>query len=77
MNNYQKIYRFPNGYGASVVSNAMSYGGSSGLFELAVLDESGRIVEDNPVTKSIQGYLTFGDVAELLREVENLPEVDA
>ncbi len=74
---YHKIYNFPNGYGASVVSNAMSYGGKSGLFEIAVLDENGRITYDTPVTKDVLGYLTFADVAEILREIENLPEVDA
>jgi len=74
---YHKIYNFPNGYGASVVCNAMSYGGSSGLFELAVLDENGRITYDTPVTQDVQGYLTFSDVAELLKAIENLPEVDA
>lgn len=35
-----KVYKFDNGYGASVVcSPNHSYGGSEGLWELAVLDE--------------------------------------
>ncbi len=34
---FQSVYRFPNGYGASVVCYAGSHGGKDGLFELAVI----------------------------------------
>ena len=33
----QYIFRYPNGYGASVVKNAFSYGNEQGLYELAVI----------------------------------------
>jgi hypothetical protein len=41
---YQKIYKFGNNYGASVVCSNFSYGGDKGLFEVAVLDLAGDIV---------------------------------
>ena len=39
-NHRQKIYKFPNGYGASVIKGPYSYGGPDGLWELAVLDQN-------------------------------------
>jgi len=37
----QAIFQFENGYGASVVQSRLSYGGDSGLWELAVLKWDG------------------------------------
>lgn len=71
---YQKIYRFGNGYGASVVSNSMTYGGNQGLFEVAVLDLAGEIVYDTPVTSDVVGFLDFDGVADVLRQIQNLPK---
>lgn len=70
----QRIYRFPNGYRASVVRNDMSYGGSSGLYELAVLD-SGGITYSTPITDDVIGYLTPLDVRSILRDIEALPSI--
>ena len=33
----QKLYKFANGYGASVVKGEHTYGGDEGLWELAVI----------------------------------------
>lgn len=74
MNGFQKIYKFGNGYGASVVCSAMSYGGSQGLFEVAVLDLAGDIVYDTPVTNDVVGYLDFAGVADVLQQIQNLPK---
>lgn len=74
MNEYQKIYKFGNGYGASVVCNSMSYGGSKGLFEVAVLDATGYIVYDTPVTNDVVGFLDFAGVADILQQIQNLPK---
>ena len=63
---------FPNGYSVSVVRGPLTYGGSAGLYELAVLHGS-KIVYDTPVTADVLGYLTEGDVTERLNEVALLP----
>ena len=65
-------YQFPNGYGASVVKNSVSYGGKSGLYELAVLDGNSDLTYDTPITDDVLGYLTLLDVTKHLKEVKNL-----
>ena len=35
------IYKFDNGFGASVVKHSGSYGNDKGLYEIAVLDSQG------------------------------------
>jgi len=69
---YQKIYRFPNGYGASVVSGPNTYGGNDGLFEVAVLDNNGEITYNTPVTGDVIGFLDFADVADVLNKIKAL-----
>jgi hypothetical protein len=72
-NEYSKIYKFDNGYGASVISSEFSYGGDKGLFEVAVLDANGAIAYHTHLTHDVVGYLDFAGVAELLEEIKNLP----
>jgi len=63
---------FENGFGASIVSHTMSYGGKDGLYELAVLFQD-EIHYDNPVAHGdVRGYLTEEEVSELLIEIQNL-----
>lgn len=71
-NNYKNVYKFQNGYSASVVCNPTTYGYSMGLFEVAVLDKDGRLCYDTPITSDVEGYLTFRDVAEILRDISKL-----
>ena len=73
LDGYHKIYKFDNGYGASVVSHNFSYGGDRGFFEVAVLDAAGNITYDTPITGDVLGYLDFDGVAKTLREIQNLP----
>jgi hypothetical protein len=64
--------KFDNGYGASVVSHAMSYGGTKGLYEIAVL-EGDSITYDTPVTNDVLGWLKPADVERVLGEIQSLP----
>ena len=73
----QKIYRFPNNYGASVVRHIGSYGYEQGLWELAVIKYTTRtkwtVNYDTPITSDVEGHLTDKQVEELLRQIEALP----
>jgi hypothetical protein len=72
MNDYKQVFKFDNGYGASVVCNGMSYGNEEGLFEVAVLDKSGNIAYDTPVTDDVVGWLDFAEVADILNKIKEL-----
>ena len=63
----QKIYKFKNGFGASVVCHKYSYGGESGLWELAVLDESGCLTSDTSITDDVLGGLTEKELSGYLK----------
>lgn len=73
----QKLYRFPNGYGASVVCHSFSYGGSKGLYELGVIyfpDESEhfRLTYDTPITGDVIGNIPFDDIDTYLGQIKAL-----
>lgn len=68
----QWLFTFANGYGASVIRSPYTYGGPSGLWELAVLDEAGEIDYSTPITSDVEGWLTEEKVRELLRRVAGL-----
>jgi hypothetical protein len=78
MGGVQKLYRFPNGYGASVVQFPRSYGYGSGRWELAVLkftgegDDEFKLTYDTDITDDVIGYLTEDEVDALLDQVEAL-----
>jgi hypothetical protein len=72
VNGYQLEYKFDNGYGASVIKHDMSYGGKSGLYELAVLDKDGSLCYNTPITEDVIGNLTMGEVDTLLVEISHL-----
>jgi hypothetical protein len=69
---YQKFVEFDNGYTASVVSNDMSYGGDSGLFEIAILYND-SIVYDTGITEDVIGFLDFDGVIQTLDSIRKLP----
>lgn len=73
----QKLYKFANGYGASVVKGEHTYGGDEGLWELAVIKfkTDGEFVLDysTPITEDVEGHLTDDAVEELLTKIEALP----
>jgi hypothetical protein len=72
LDSYHKIYRFDNGYGASVVSGPHTYGGKDGLFEVAVLDKNGGLCYNTPITNDVVGWLDFSGVADVLNKIKSL-----
>jgi hypothetical protein len=72
LDNYHKIYRFDNGYGASVVSGPNTYGGKNGLFEVAVLDNNGEITYNTSVAGDVVGWLDFDGVVDILNKIKSL-----
>lgn len=77
----QRLYYFDNDYGASVIWTPCSYGGSDGLWELAVLKKTpGKgwpLCYDTPITSDVIGWLSEDGVDALLGEIENLPKEEA
>lgn len=65
-------FKFDNGYGASLVRSPYSYGGSSGLFEIAVLDSNNDICYTTDITDDVLGYLSEEDVISTLINIKNL-----
>lgn len=59
----QYLFRFDNGYGASVVKHHGSYGSYADLWELAV---------DTPITDDVEGFLEDEDVRNLLKQIRDL-----
>ena len=74
--NLHYIFKFENGYGASVIKNIMSYGHAQDLFELAVIefiDEfTWKICCSTDITDDVLGYLENDDVLDLLERIKNL-----
>lgn len=74
----QRVYRFSNGYGASVVKGPETHGGPDGLWELAVIRYHGtspidfRVDKTTTVGDHVHGYLTEGDVDTFLAIIERL-----
>lgn len=75
----QALFRFENGYGASVIRGPYTYGGPEGLFELGVIVWGGNNYEltyDTPLTDDVIGYLSDAEVVQLLDDIEALPPLD-
>ena len=74
--NLQYIFKFDNGYGASVIKNLVSYGHALDLFELAVIKFTDEFTWDlcysTEITDDVIGYLTNGGVLNLLEAIKNL-----
>ncbi|EAF3129471.1 hypothetical protein CTM40_12595 [Listeria monocytogenes] len=69
--NKQILYKFPNNYGASVVSGPFTYG-----LELAVIffsNENWDIDYDTPVTNDVLGRLNKESLKQALEDIYNLP----
>lgn len=69
-----KIF-FPNEYGASVICNSSSYGGTEGLYEVAVLKGSEgayRLCYTTSITDYVIGHLDELGVSNTLQMIANL-----
>jgi len=83
----QKIYRFDNGYGASIVRFKLigafregreyaSYTSNEEEWELAVLkfkgnNKNGTITYTTPLTQDVMGYLSKEQVEDALRQIKS------
>jgi hypothetical protein len=82
----QAVFRFSNGYGASVVMSTktnpnrgplyqfMSYGDPRDPYELAITDHEGNILYDTPISTDVIGWLCIPKVKAILEEIKNLPK---
>lgn len=71
----QKLYRFENGFGASVVQHEFSYGGDAGLWELAVIRFDGDewyLEYETEITDDVIGWLDWNEVDDLLSRINAL-----
>jgi len=74
----QKLYKFDNGYGASVVRHEFSYGHERRLWELVVTnfnvkDDGNWVFDyDTPITNNVLGYLSDEDVNRTLKNISEL-----
>ena len=69
----QRVYKFPNGYGASVIKGPYTYGGKKGLWELAVL-KGEELCYDTDITSDVIGHLNDPEMDAILRQIERLPD---
>lgn len=73
----QKLYRFLNGYGASVID--FGYGTQDGLYEVAMLQYYGeghyqsKLIKHELVNYDIAGWLNDIEVEILLEKIKALP----
>ena len=78
-NGTQKVYRFGNSYGASVVRHEHSYGSDHGKWELAVIkfysdnNDDWSLTYETPITEDVIGHLDDASVETLLHQISNLP----
>jgi hypothetical protein len=66
---WQKIFKFPNGYGASVVVHDFSYG-----LEIALLDAGQNIIQHPEITDDVAGFLNVDSANDLLEKIAKLPK---
>jgi hypothetical protein len=77
------LFKFANGYGASVVQHEFSYGGKLDLWELAVVkfdganDDKGVLCFDTGITDDVMGFLKWDGLAvntveSVLERIQNL-----
>ncbi len=72
----QKVYKFDNGFGASVVKTPYSYGGDKALWEIAVLEfgdnDEYNLTYSTDITDDVLGHLSKNEVNSTLDNIESL-----
>ena len=71
----QWLFTTRHGLEVSVVRGSTTYGGSQGLFELAML-EDGRCCYTTPITSDVLGYLSEAEVLDILERASMLIQRD-
>ena len=69
----QYIFKFENGYGASVIKHFGSYGNEEDKWEIAVLKDD-ELCYDTPITHDTIGHLTDAEVDQYLTQIRKLTE---
>ena len=67
----QATIDFDNGRGASVICAPFSYGGKSGLYEMAVFHD-GELTYTTVLGDDVKGWLTKNEVTKLLKQIQEL-----
>lgn len=68
----QVLFKFTNGWAASVIRGQYTAGGSEGFFEMAVFGPDGELNYRNPITLwDVAGWLTNVKVVDKLRRLAN------
>ena len=70
---HQRRYKFPNGYGASVIMGGMAYCDMDHPYEVAVIGLDGHLCYTTPITSDVKGHLNADEVNELLLKIKELP----
>ena len=67
----QKIYKFPNGYGASVIKHKGSYGYDLDKWEIAPLGQQDEFIGQSVFEwyDDVQGYLNDPQVDRILKQI--------
>lgn len=70
----QKIYKFPNGYGASVIKHKGSYGYDLDKWEIAPLGVDGEFIGQSVLEwyDDVKGHLNDPQVDNILRGIADL-----
>lgn len=64
---FRAVFKFENGYGASVVDHEWSYG-----LEVAVLDSDGELTYSTPITDGVIPHCTTEKVRDILTKISEL-----
>jgi hypothetical protein len=82
VNGIQYVFRFKNGYGASVVCHDKSYGGNVGLWEIATIKFAPEgcmnctgdweIIYDTGLCTDVLGWQSEDEVIDILKRIKNL-----